>query len=287
MPWCLPQGGLRFARVALAYLAPSEKRRTLQRSLVDMANLLTLDVLFSFLALTFLEVVLSVDNIVFVALAASRLEPEKRPLGRQLGLILALILRVGLLVGLVFLTRLDGTLFTIFGRSFSIKDLILVGGGLFLLWKGSSEIHETIDARDKAEEGPDPAPARKAAGLLPVILQIGAINIVFSLDSVITAVGMAKELVVMVAAVVIATLVMMLAARPAADFIERRPTAKMLALAFLLLVGVVLVADGTGFDVPRGYLYFAIAFSLMVEVLNTIRPPWRRKRRARPEGRST
>jgi predicted tellurium resistance membrane protein TerC len=231
----------------------------------------------SFLALSFLEVVLSVDNIVFVALAASRLPPEVRPLGRQFGLLLALVLRVALLIGVVYLTRLDGVLFRLFGRGFSVKDLVLLAGGVFLLWKGSSEIHETIETRDAAAER-EPSPSPRPRSLLAVILEIGAINIVFSLDSVITAVGMTRELFVMIAAVAFATVVMMLAARPAADFIERRPTARMLALAFLLLVGVVLVADGTGFEVPRGYLYFAIAFSLLVEVLNTMRAPKRRRR---------
>ena len=234
-----------------------------------MAELFTVDALFSFLALTFLEIVLSVDNILFVAIAASRLPAERRNLGRQLGLWLALVLRVGMLAGLVWITRLDVTLFHILGRDISVKDLVLISGGLFLLWKGSTEIHDSIDGAGEEQEGGEAA--KPASGLIGVVLQIGLINIVFSLDSVITAIGMANQLLVMIAAVVVATLLMMVAAKPVGDFIDKRPTAKMLGLAFILLVGIVLVADGTGFDVPRGYLYFAIAFSLFVEVLNSAR----------------
>jgi len=232
-----------------------------------MTELFTVDALFSFAALTFLEVVLSVDNILFVAIAASRLPAERRNLGRQLGLWLALVLRVGMLAGLVWVTRLDVSLFTLFNHPVSLKDLVLIGGGLFLLYKGSTEIHDNIESGGGPGDGDEAA--KPAAGLAGVVIQIGLINIVFSLDSVITAIGMSNQLVVMIAAVVVATILMMVAAKPVGQFIERRPTAKMLGLAFILLVGVVLIADGTGFDVPRGYLYFAIAFSLFVEVLNS------------------
>jgi predicted tellurium resistance membrane protein TerC len=242
-----------------------------------MADLFTVDALVSFAALTFLEIVLSVDNILFVAIAASRLPEAQRGLGRQLGLWLALVLRVGMLAGLVWVTRLDVGLFTVLGRVVSVKDLVLMGGGLFLLYKGSTEIHDSIETDDSAD-GLE-APAKPAQGLAGVVVQIGLINIVFSLDSVITAIGMSSQLIVMLAAVVVATVMMMVAAKPLGDFIERRPTAKMLGLAFILLVGVVLIADGTGFDVPRGYLYFAIAFSLFVEGLNSVRS--RKRRRAR------
>ena len=233
-----------------------------------MAELLTFDALASFLTLTFLEIVLSVDNIVFVAIAAGRLAPERQPLGRQLGLWLALIFRVAMLVGLVWVTRLDVVLFTAFGNPFTIKDLVLALGGLFLLYKGATEIHDAIEGSE-IEAGDEPS--RKPASLPGVVIQIGLINIVFSLDSVITAVGMANQLAVMIAAVAIATILMMVAARPVGEFIERRPTAKMLALAFILLIGVALIAEGTGFHVPRAYLYFAIAFSLFVEFLNQAR----------------
>ncbi len=234
-----------------------------------MTELFSLNTLIAFLALTFLEIVLSVDNILFIAIAASRLPVERRGLGRQLGLWLALVLRVAMLAGLVWVTRLDVALFTLFGRSISLKDLVLIAGGMFLLYKGSTEIHDNIDARE-AEDGVE-APMKPAAGLFGVVVQIGLINIVFSLDSVITAIGMSNQLAVMIAAVVVATLLMMVAAKPVGEFIERRPTAKMLGLAFILLVGMVLIADGAGFHMPRGYLYFAIAFSLFVELLNSAR----------------
>ena len=240
------------------------------RPLID---LLTWDALASFLTLTFLELVLSVDNILFVAIAASRLPPERRGLGRQLGLWLALALRVGMLVGLVWLTRIDVTLFRAFGRAVTVKDAVLVAGGLFLLYKGATEIHDDLEG-EQADSG-----AQGAHASLPaVVIQIGLLNIVFSLDSVITAVGMSSQLPVMIGAVTVATLAMMLGAKPLGEFIERRPTAKMLGLAFILLIGMALVADGTGFHVPRGYLYFAIAFSLFVELLNGAR-----KRRLNPD----
>jgi predicted tellurium resistance membrane protein TerC len=229
-----------------------------------LSHLLTWDALASFVTLSFLELVLSVDNILFVALAAARLPPARRGLGRQLGLWLALILRVAMLSGIVWLTRLDVTLFTAFGQAITVKKAVLIAGGVFLLYKGATEIHDDLHRRrlaDVEDDGP-------GASLASVVLQIGLVNIVFSLDSVITAVGMASELAVMIAAVTVATLAMMLAARPVGEFIERRPTAKMLGLAFIILIGMALVADGTGFHVPRGYLYFAIGFSLFVELLN-------------------
>ena len=227
-----------------------------------LTHLLSLDALASLVTLTFLELVLSVDNILFVAVAASRLAPERRGLGRQLGLWLALALRVAMLTGLVWLTRIEVTLFHAFGRPISVKDLVLIGGGLFLLYKGATEIHDDLEGEDGQ------AAPRPPASLAAVVLQIGLINIVFSLDSVITAIGMTDQLAVMIIAVVLATLAMMVAAKPVGEFIERRPTAKMLGLAFILLIGMALLADGTGFHVPRGYLYFAIAFSLFVELLN-------------------
>ena len=237
-----------------------------------MDHLLTFDTLAAFATLLFLEMVLSVDNIVFVAVAAGRLPPERRAAGRQLGLWLALVLRVAMLCAIVWLTRLDVTLFRLAGRGFSIKDVVLIAGGLFLLYKGASEIHDDLDAPG-AEGG---EAGNSTASLAAVVAQIGVVNIVFSLDSVITAVGMSDQLVVMVAAVTLATLAMMVASKPVGEFIEKRPTAKMLALSFILLVGVALIAEGTGFHVPRGYLYFAIAFSLFVEVLNGARRGQRR-----------
>lgn len=217
----------------------------------------------SFATLTFLEVILGVDNIVFLALAVARLAPKDRRVGRAAGLALAMALRILMLGALVWITNLDVTVFWAFGRRLTLKGLVLIGGGLFLLVKGTTEIHDSLDPERRAEQ-----PPARAAPLWPVVLQIGLINIVFSLDSVITAVGMTNELGVMAAAVVASTLVMLVAAAPVGTFIEQRPTMKMLAFAFILLVGVALIADGAGFHLPRGYVYFAIAFSVFVEVLN-------------------
>jgi predicted tellurium resistance membrane protein TerC len=232
-----------------------------------MSQFLTGEGLASFATLTFLEVILSVDNIVFLAVAVQKLQPDQRPNGRRIGLALAMVLRILLLVGLVWASNLNIHLFRIFGHSFSVKDLVLIAGGLFLLAKGTGEIHD--DMEEAAVQESENRPEEKHARLSSVILQIGIINIVFSLDSVITAVGMTSQLPIMIAAVVASTLVMLFAAKPVGDFIHRRPTAKMLALAFILLIGVALIADGVGFHIPRGYVYFAIAFSLFVEALNS------------------
>ncbi|HEV2364326.1 MAG TPA: TerC family protein [Caulobacteraceae bacterium] len=217
----------------------------------------------SFVALTFLEIVLGLDNIVFMALAVNRLVAERRELGRGLGMVLAMAMRIALLVIVVLLTGLDARLFAIGGHVFSLKDLVLGAGGLFLLTSGATEIHDTIE---KAPEEADRA--GPPAGLIAVLVQIAVINIVFSFDSVMTAIGMTGNLAVMIAAIVASTLVMLFATKPVGAFIRRRPTTKMLALSFILLVGVALLADGLGFHFPRGYLYFAIAFSLFVEFLN-------------------
>jgi predicted tellurium resistance membrane protein TerC len=233
-----------------------------------MSQFLTGEGLASFATLTFLEVVLGIDNIVFLAVAVQRLAPEQRSTGRRIGLSLAMVLRILLLVGVVWATNLDIRLLQVFGRSLTVKDVVLIAGGLFLLAKGTGEIHDAMEeaAAQESETTPENV---KRGGMTSVILQIGVINIVFSLDSVITAVGMTNQLPIMIAAVVASTLVMLFAAKPVGDFIHHRPTAKMLALAFILLIGVALVADGVGFHIPRGYVYFAIAFSLFVEILNS------------------
>jgi predicted tellurium resistance membrane protein TerC len=256
-----------------------------------MLHLPSGEALASFAALTFLEVILGVDNIVFLAVAIQRLAPEKRRTGRWVGLALAMVLRILMLVGMVWATGLDAALFRMFGRDVTIKDLVLAGGGLFLLAKGTGEIHDALEtaaaegeAGAAGQEGADGKPAEvRWAGMTAVVLQIGLINIVFSLDSVITAVGMTNDLPIMIAAVVASTLMMMFAAAPVGDFIARRPTTKMLALSFILLIGVALLADGVGFHIPRAYIYFAIAFSLFVEALNGVS---RRRggRRPRPGG---
>ena len=206
---------------------------------------------------------LGIDNVVFIALMASRLPEHQRALARSLGLGLALLFRILMLMSLFWIARLETPAFTLFGHDASWRDLILIGGGLFLLVKGTLEIHHSVEEQDVQGQA-----ANAVFGI--VVAQIVAIDIVFSLDSVITAVGMTDHLPVMIAAVSIAMGVMLLAAGTVAAFIQRHPTTKMLALSFLLLIGVSLVADGFGFHIPRGYLYFAIAFSLFVETLNIL-----------------
>lgn len=222
--------------------------------------------------LTTLEIVLGIDNLVFVSIAVSRLAPEQRPLARKVGLSLACITRIALLLLLSFLAGLDDHrlgLFTIADQVISLRDLILIGGGLFLLVKAVMEIHQELEGvRDDTPEG------RVFASFVYVIVQIAIIDIVFSLDSVITAIGLVNEIAVMVTAIILAVAVMILASNPLGDFIDRHPTLRMLALAFLILVGIVLIADGLEFHIPRGYVYFAMGFSILVESLNS----WARKR---------
>lgn len=229
----------------------------------------------SLLTLTFLEIVLGIDNIIFLSIITDRVAENRRILAQRLGLGLALVGRIVLLAGLVWLTKLTAPLFEVFDLAVSWRDLILLGGGLFLLAKATSEIHGTVEGEHGKEHG------SKATSFASAIAQILAIDLVFSLDSVITAVGMTDNLPIMITAVVIAIAVMMFAATPISNFIRRHPTTKMLALAFLLLIGVALVADGLHFHVPRGYLYFAIAFSLMVEILNLT--AFRRRKKAAGE----
>jgi predicted tellurium resistance membrane protein TerC len=217
----------------------------------------------SFLTLTAMEVVLGIDNIVFLAILAGRLPPERQPAARRLGLILALGTRLLLLFAITWLMGLTRELFRAFGHGFSGRDMILGSGGLFLVGKATVEIHERLEA---AEGDRPSAPA--AASFGAVLLQIALLDVVFSLDSVITAVGMAQHLAVMIAAMVVAVGVMLVFAGAVSSFVERHPTMKMLALAFLLLIGVMLVAEAGGRHIERGYVYFAMAFSLSVELLN-------------------
>ncbi|HJS28918.1 MAG TPA: TerC family protein [Anaerolineales bacterium] len=222
----------------------------------------------SLITLTALEIVLGIDNIIFISILASRLPTSQQEKARRVGLALAMITRILLLLSLAWLTRLETTLFGLFGHDFTWRDVILIGGGLFLLAKSTFEIHEKLEG----EEGR--VTEKVGPSFTSVIIQIIILDIIFSLDSVITAVGMANLVGVMIAAVVIAVGIMMVAAGPISDFVNRRPTVKMLALSFLLLVGVSLVAEGAGFHIPKGYIYFAIAFSVFVEVLNLrLRPP--------------
>jgi predicted tellurium resistance membrane protein TerC len=216
------------------------------------------------LTLTALEIVLGIDNVIFLSVIVSRIPPEQAERARQIGLALALVFRIALLSALVWLIGLTTALFTVKGFAFSWRDIILIAGGLFLIGKATHEIHNEV-------EGPDEGGrvTGKSAFLL-VILQVIVIDLVFSLDSIITAIGMAQELAIMIAAVAIACLIMYLSSGPVARFVAEHPTTKMLALAFLVLIGVALVADGFKFHIPRGYIYFAIAFSAAVEFFNVL-----------------
>ena len=218
------------------------------------------------ITLTTLEIVLGVDNLVFVSIAVSKLPPDRRPWARKFGLALACITRILLLVSLAFLARMQSDLFTLFGKPISIRDLVLIGGGLFLLVKGTMEIHDAMEGRSEDET----IDTKPSAVFGYVIAQIAVIDIVFSLDSVITAVGMVNNVPVMIAAIMIAVGLMIFASNPLGNFIDKHPTVKMLALAFLILVGMALVADGLDYHIPRAYLYFAMAFSGGVEALNLV-----------------
>lgn len=223
-----------------------------------------------------LEIVLGVDNLVFISIAVSKLPPDRRPRARRLGLMLACVTRILLLLSLALLARMQANLFSLFDMDFSVRDLVLIGGGLFLLVKGTMEIHDSVEGRGEDED----IDTRPSAVFGYVIAQIAIIDIVFSLDSVITAVGMVNNIGVMVAAIMIAVAVMIFASNPIGDFIDRHPTIKMLALAFIILVGIALIADGIDIHIERKLLYFAMAFSAGVESLNILA-----KQRARKRGR--
>jgi predicted tellurium resistance membrane protein TerC len=212
-----------------------------------------------------MEIVLGIDNLVFIAVLADRLPPESRARARRLGLALALGTRLLLLGAIAWIAGLTAPIFEVAAHPVSWRDLILIGGGLFLLYKGTREIHARIEG--EAHERATGAPAASFAGIL---VQIMVLDIVFSLDSVITAVGMSSQYWVMAASVTIAVILMIAASTPIANFINRHPTVKMLALSFLLLIGVTLVADGMGFHIPKGYIYAAIGFSILVEGLNQL-----------------
>lgn len=226
----------------------------------------------SLLTLTALEIVLGIDNVVVIAVVVARLPAETQARARFLGLAGALVFRVLLLTSLVWIIGLTQPIAEFGGFQLSWRDVILLGGGLFLLYKGTWEIHETVEGEEEH------ATTARALTFGAAITQIMVLDIVFSLDSIITAIGMTQVLPVMITAVVIAIIVMMVASGPVSDFIQRHPTTKMLALSFLLLVGVALIADGLHFHFPRGYLYFAIAFSIVVEALNLAASKRRRRR---------
>ncbi|HJQ96808.1 MAG TPA: TerC family protein [Candidatus Polarisedimenticolaceae bacterium] len=216
----------------------------------------------AFATLTALEIVLGVDNVIFISILAGKLPPEQRNRARRVGLAAALISRLLLLMTLAWIAKLTTPLFTLMGHGFSGRDLVLAFGGLFLIYKATHEIHEKLEGGDHNRL------SRATATFATVIAQIMVIDIVFSLDSIITAVGMAEHLAVMVAAVIAAVAVMMIFANAIGEFVERHPTVKMLALGFLLLIGTALIADGCGVHVPKGYIYSAMAFSVFVELLN-------------------
>ena len=222
----------------------------------------TADGILALVTLTFLEVVLGVDNVIFISILSSKLPPAEQPKTRRVGLLAAMVMRILLLMSIAWIVRLTAPLVTVFGRDISGRDVILIGGGLFLLAKATLEIHERLEG----EEGH--SSARVAPSFGAVIGQIMLLDIVFSLDSVITAVGMADHIAIMVVAVVLAVAIMMFSAEPISAFVNRHPTVKVLALSFLLLIGVSLVGDGLGMHVPKGYIYFAMGFSVFVEMIN-------------------
>jgi len=215
------------------------------------------------LTLTILEIVLGIDNIVFVAILAERVKKESRAQARQVGLALAMFTRIGLLFSIVWIMKLTAPLFSVLEQEISGRDLVLIAGGVFLLFKSTREIHHKLEGAEDGENA-----NAKPSSFLSVILQIAILDVVFSLDSVITAVGVANDLWVMVIAIVVAVGFMMVSASPVSRFVNKHPTVKMLALSFLLLIGMSLVAEGMGQHIPKGYIYFAMGFSIFVEMLN-------------------
>ncbi len=231
--------------------------------IVDFSWISTFSGWIALIILVLLEIVLGIDNIIFIAILVARLPVAQRDKARILGLALAMITRIMLLSSIFWLSRLTSTLFSIFGNDISGRDLVLIGGGLFLIYKSTQEIHAQMQ-----NESNDEAPKSHSTSFFGTLIQIAILDIVFSLDSVITAVGMAEHLSVMVVAVIVAVGVMMFASKYIAIFIDENPTIKILALAFLLLVGVVLIADGLDFHIPKSYIYVAMVFSLGVESIN-------------------
>jgi predicted tellurium resistance membrane protein TerC len=228
----------------------------------------------SLLTLTALEIVLGIDNLVFIAILAGRLPAEQQNRARQIGLALALLTRLALLASIAWIIGLTQPLVDLFGHPVSWRDIVLIAGGLFLLYKGTKEIHHALEGDGLDAEEPASAPMSFAG----VVTQIMLLDVVFSLDSVITAVGMASTLWVMATAIIIAVVIMLVASGPLAEFVQRYPTVKILALSFLMLIGMTLIADGAGFRVPKGYIYAAIGFSVGVEALNQFAARRRRLR---------
>ncbi|MDQ0558964.1 putative tellurium resistance membrane protein TerC [Rhizobium mesoamericanum] len=226
--------------------------------------------------LVVMEVVLGIDNLIFISILTNKLPPEHREKARTLGIGLALIMRLVLLGTIAWIVKLTAPIFELFGHGFSWKDIILIAGGLFLLWKATKEIHHNVDPTDHDE---DFIATAVTTGFTAAIGQILLLDLVFSVDSIITAVGMTPHLPIMVVAVVVAVTVMLLAATPLANFIEKNPSIVMLALAFLMMIGMTLIAEGMGVHVPKGYVYAAMAFSALVEALNMLARNARRRRK--------
>ena len=227
-----------------------------------MDAFLTTEGLLALVTLTFLEVILGVDNVIFISILAGKLPHDTQARARRTGLFVAMFMRILLLISIAWVIRLTAPLFTVLGNEISGRDLILIAGGLFLLAKSTLEIHEGLEGAEHQRDG------RAAASFGSVIVQIMLLDIVFSLDSVITAVGMAKDLEIMIAAVVLAVVIMMVTAGPISRFVQHHPTVKILALSFLLLIGISLVGDGLDMHIPKGYVYFAMGFSMFVEAIN-------------------
>ncbi|MDP3538542.1 MAG: TerC family protein [Azonexus sp.] len=234
--------------------------------------LLSPEIWIAFFTLTALELVLGIDNIIFISILVDKLPPEKRELARRIGLFLAMFMRIALLLVLSWIVGLTEPVVSLFNFDISGRDLILIAGGLFLIWKSTGEVHQLLEGEEGAESH------KVASSFAGIIAQIIVIDLVFSLDSIITAVGMVSQVEVMIAAVVASVGLMMLFARSIGEFVSNHPTIKMLALSFLVVVGVVLIADGFGHHVPKGYIYFAMAFSVGVEMLNI----WMRKKNVKP-----
>lgn len=229
-----------------------------------MDSLLSVDVLISLLSLTLMEIVLGIDNIIFISILCNRLPESQQDKARTLGLLLALVMRIGLLFAISWLVGLKTPLFELFNLEFTGRDLILIAGGIFLIYKSTTEIHEKLEGPEAEEE----VTKKKNSTFQSVIVQIVLLDIVFSFDSILTAVGLVDNIWIMITAVVISLGIMLLAAKTISNFINQHPTVKMLALSFLLMIGMLLFVEGFGVHVPKGYVYFAIFFSLLVEFLN-------------------
>jgi predicted tellurium resistance membrane protein TerC len=248
--------------------------------ITPMGQLLTSpDAWAALVSLSALEIVLGIDNVIFISILVSRLDPQRGRNARRLGMLLALIFRIVLLFMLTSLLGLSATVFTVWNNPFSWRDLILIGGGLFLISKATHELHAQAEAAEGQEEGEEAGASAGRAAMPMVVVQLVVIDLVFSIDSIVTAIGMAQDIRIMIAAVLIAVAVMYAASGAVAGFVADHPTTKTLALAFLMLIGVALIADGFDFHIPRGYVYFAMAFAAAVETFNILTTRRRRRNR--------